>query len=103
MTREEWAELSDREKRIKIAELCGWQCNHSDVGMLIPPGKNSLDDAVGFDILPDYLNDLNAMHEAEKMIKGKMIHHYLEALEEYVYPAMATAAQRAEAFALTMD
>jgi hypothetical protein len=56
---------------------------------------------------PDYLNDLNAMHEAEKMLNSESGYHgiggyglYLVALEHNV---SATAAQRAEAFLKTLN
>jgi len=52
--------------------------------------------------VPDYLNDLNAMHEAEKFVKnvwGK----YVKTLNSFTDPACATAAQRAEAFLRTLN
>ena len=73
------------------------------------------------DNLPDYLNDLNAMHEAEKSLSKFQLQKYGEHLQEIVnyycvgvvsdYPrdfmclamiAGATAAQRAEAFLKTL-
>ena len=60
---------------------------------------------------PDYLNDLNAMHEAEKMLRkpmkgsdtdtiiGDRMHKYAELIG---YAFGATAAQRAEAFLRTL-
>jgi hypothetical protein len=76
--------MKDNEIRIAIAEACGWKnckCNEGQ-----PDGEPDDDfnrDVVehrshtpycGFptephrEIIPDYLNDLNAMHEAEKML-----------------------------------
>jgi hypothetical protein len=62
--------------------------------------------------LPDYLNDLNAMHEAEKVLsRGEGYHQkggfglYKTALAEVCdeqHPIDATAAQRAEAFLRTI-
>lgn len=59
--------------------------------------------------VPDYLNDLNAMHEAEKVLSDQQTFFYCNTLERIVNAAikdsksawqysMATAAQRAEAF-----
>jgi hypothetical protein len=60
--------------------------------------------------LPDYLNDLNAMHEAEKMLTESQSAQYerrlmgsrsfVGAAEFWIYHA--TAAQRAEAFLRTI-
>ena len=57
--------------------------------------------------LPDYLNDLNAMHEAEKIFDGAQNWRYISELctlttndNNSMY--MATATQRAEAFIRTI-
>jgi hypothetical protein len=112
MSREEWAKLSDEEKRIKVAELCGWMeanpCHmNGDVyrTWVLPDGTPSTLSA-----LPDYLNNLNAIHEAEMEhcyagpIFVKYARHLLEVCDGTGQPVhMATAAQRAEAFVLTME
>jgi hypothetical protein len=41
-------------QRIAIAEACGWK---------------KLSMSLGLDLMPDYPNDLNAMHDAEKVLK----------------------------------
>ncbi len=63
--------------------------------------------------LPDYLNDLNAMHEAEKMLTEAQRHtytHHLHALAvkqcnaHMCYSAcVATASRRSEAFLRTLN
>jgi len=66
--------------------------------------------------LLDYLNDLNAMHAAEKSLNDENDHHYSEVLESVVGARLssnnacdmqrfrsATAAQRAEAFLKTLN
>lgn len=76
--------MTPEQQRIAIAEVCGWE-------------------PVSDDQLPNYLKDLNAMHEAEKTIKGT------SSWRTYKYELSlmpideihATAAQRAEAFLLT--
>ena len=87
--------MSPRAQRIAIAEACGWK-----------------DEIVkAFHGLPDYLNDLNAMHEAEELFYAKA--DTLEGAERMrgystwlchlaKYPLRATAAQRAEAFLRTI-
>jgi hypothetical protein len=61
-------------------------------------------------LVPNYFADLNAMHEAEKMLRRAPdtfqpggIGHYLCLLDEmFDEPITSTAAQRAEAFGLTL-
>jgi len=68
-TREYVESLSDKERRIRTAEICGWSdCYKQSDGLLCgitPPDSRG----IRWDSqLPNYLTDLNAMHEAEKMI-----------------------------------
>jgi len=111
MTREQWQKMSEEEKRVKVAELCGWKKSilSNFAYQLIPP----MGDGSQVMCCPDYLHDLNAMHEAEKVIGGN--HNpkwadYCAFLDEVVdfggvggSKIAATAEQRAEAFALTME
>ncbi len=60
--------------------------------------------------IPDYLNDLNAMHEAEKVLTAEQeeIYHSIladmcSAVYAYRFAISATAAQRAEAFLKALD
>ena len=124
--------MTQQEKRIKIAEVCGWTAI----------GYGYLEHCTGFGdnllighrggpakAIPDYFNDLNAMHEAEKYLKRqqKLLYgqtladivgfnddYYVERLEhnDRVYHfnsycllciAQATAAQRAEAFGRALN
>lgn len=86
-----------------IAEACGWNGRpvvHTD-------GKGS----AWVREYPDYCSDLNAMHEAEKVL-GSRLREYGEHLcemtvvSEHDFPACyiwhATARQRAEAFLRTL-
>lgn len=57
--------------------------------------------------LPDYFNDLNAVHEIEKTLNSAQEAAYWEHLmqaHEYIQPwaGCATAAQRVEAFGRTL-
>ena len=96
--------MTPEQKRIAIAEACGWKCDKRGLGWLSPHGY--------YDPEPDYLNDLNAMHEAEKTLirpslyaKGGwgMYLRHLSTVTDEQHPIDATAAQRAEAFGLTLN
>lgn len=93
--------MTEEAQRIAIAEACGKSATRKTVfGETVPTnGWN----------LPDYLNDLNAMHEAEKMLTRQQMLTYQEDIWKvshapefaswgYIH---ATAAQRAEAFLRT--
>ena len=114
MTPEELAKLSPEEKRVKIAEHC------PKIARVLDNGRTEwIDSCIYF----DPLNDLNAMHEAEKMLGPGATDWYIEQLgqivrEYYVSKgkkpeclgqrdvifahAHATATQRADAFLLTV-
>ena len=87
--------MSEKEINIAIAEACGWA--HPSVKPYA---------------FPDYLNDLNAMHEAERVLKGEQRDKYLDYLYEMANPDSmiedawklntSTARQRAEAFLRTI-
>lgn len=100
--------MTPEAQRIAIAEACGWVRN----------GKNNLwqnpYQGGGWDYLsglPDYLNDLNAMHEAEKALMKPGLAQwcdYTRHLRRVCGIAMyaeihATADQRAEAFLKTLN
>ena len=63
--------MNPEQQRIAIAEACGWShkalCNetywwHDENNKSLPLSDD------GMRVCPDYLNDLNAMHEAEKVL-----------------------------------
>lgn len=116
MTKEELEKLSPDEKRVKIAEACGWKSElvptpnpygeFQHTWWTSPEGKRP-------EILPDYLNSLDAMAAVEKTLSDEQCDRYLEHLTEtsggdaengkssfcgYV----ATAEQRSDAFLLTI-
>ena len=83
-------------QRIRIAEACGWHCNQFGLW-----GIDFADGVSGSP--PDYLNDLNAMHEAEKVLTAEQRRSYVNRIfnlpvSECESNTFATAAQRAEAF-----
>ena len=96
--------MKRKQQRIAIAGACGWK--------QIPDGRWKLDGKVEL-FLPNYLNDLNAMHEAVKSLPQNLKSRYFACLCAVVSGAIslngyseateAIAAQRAEAFLRTLD
>ena len=94
--------MTPEQQRTAIAEACGWKTGYRDPEAWHP--------------LPDYLNDLNAMHDAENFLFPVEISDLYspDLVKEYAsyLPHMcighpggamrATAAQRAEAFLRTI-
>jgi hypothetical protein len=82
--------MTPEEQRIAIAEACGWKTGYRDPEAWHP--------------LPDYLNDLNAMHEAKKTLNLHQQTDYVRnlMLQNKDFPMtnafFATARQQAEAF-----
>jgi hypothetical protein len=99
--------MNPNEQRIAIAKACG-------KGRAIAAAELSHRSLDEYDI-PDYLNDLNAMHDAEEVLTEAQSKKYLHFLaqpashpqEIYYNEAFslvtATAAQRAEAFLRTLN
>lgn len=100
--------MKPEQQRIAIAEVCGWKLIYpicDTANWRSPAGQ------AGFLSPPNYLNDLNAMHEAEKTLKfkqqalyqgmiGKVTGNKCPALFGQIH---ATAPQRAEAFLRTLN
>lgn len=111
--------MKKEQQRIKIAEACGWTDCHmpaaSNQSMPftervlcgIAPGRRV------HTPLPDYLNDLNAMHESEMItgfdrypLRERYYPHLIDAKDKDGTDLpiwLATAAQRAEAFLRTLN
>ena len=104
-------------QRLAIAEACGYSAepNEGSIGGFIGRHPNGQHDyyTIGRNwadairrICPDYLNDLNAMHEAEENIRhdhdswGKYLVFLSRSAPEC--RVFSTAAQRAEAFLRTL-
>ncbi len=98
--------MKPEEQRIAIAEACGWEKIYKGVEpdnrWMTPDGNHYATDKD----IPDYLNDLNAMFDAEEMLKEDDLHAYgcycIELYEEYGDTVHLTAKQRAEAFLKTI-
>ena len=95
--------MKPEQQRIAIAEACGW--------VESPYGKWSNDGLILRDPLnpPDYLNDLNAMHEAVETLRGKDGPQWFDFQRilmtecgSWMNCIQASAAQRAEAFLKTL-
>jgi hypothetical protein len=96
--------MSNEQINIAIAEACGWtDCEIQNVNGKLMYGQSEVN---------DYCNDLNAMHEAEKVLTTKGVNAWWEYVgyinrrnptpfgsETAVH---ATARQRAEAFLRTL-
>lgn len=110
--------MTKQEQQIAIAEACGWTRMHQPISGIdnlhgiFPNGNTSV-----YIPVPNYLNNLNAMHEAEKLHPNQYAYaEELFALTGGIYGpddeiessnAMfnvihATASQRAEAFLRTI-
>lgn len=118
--------MTEQEQRIAIAQACGWKCtNYQSASPQIRADVPFWTDGERFcqaEHLPDYLHDLSAMHEAEKLIDAKdpdtrslWLDHLTLAMNWpkaknaaelrfglHYLCARATAAQRAEAFLRTI-
>lgn len=91
--------MTPENQRIAIAEACGY----ADIWEGVPGRFNGCLNRE-WSSIPDYLNDLNAMHEAEKVLHGK--HNGTDWLRNIYEPSIhpcATAAQHAEAFLRTLN
>lgn len=94
--------MNPEQQRIAIAEACGWKTGYRDPEAWHP--------------LPDFLHDLNAMHDAEKVLTkanwgcyASELYRITDANNHGISPnhhwlavAFSTASQRAEAFLRTI-
>lgn len=88
--------MTDKQINAAIAKACEWKTECTvcdDVDCPVDP-------------LPDYCTDLNAMHEAEKVIMhADLLFEYgmhISNSHQFEYLLRATARQRAEAFLRTL-
>jgi hypothetical protein len=93
------AAMTDEQQRIAIAEACGWT-RKKGMRAWNRPNNNGWD---CLEQLPYYTNDLNAMHEAEKVLTAEQRRSYVNFIfnlpvSECESNTFATAAQRAKAF-----
>lgn len=104
--------MTPEQQRILIAKACGWKPYKpiTDDGwplLMTPPESPNKEGWL--ETIPDYLNDLNAIHEAEDMLDGDQWETWWQHMrrilpEYYCYrTGRITAAQRAEAFLKTIN
>ena len=109
--------MTPEAQRIAIAAACGWTlCRADNKTWRTPEQKAKNLELLGHENgpwnfessgPPDYPNDLNAMHEAEKALTLEQWDKYIDRLDDWV-PSMrnvahATASERAEAFLRTLN
>ena len=95
--------MTDEQINISIAEARGWKYEKNETHA--PDGSFWWSKEPEF---PNYLNDLNAMHEAEKVFDTALYCRYINELCDLTIKGnnsmyMATARQRAEAFLKTIE
>jgi hypothetical protein len=111
--------MTPESQRIAIAKTCGWKISlneetseHQEYWYVEGGGSCGTYGSKEYAVkaLPNYLTDLNAMHEAEKQLIAKSqqdrFMYYLQqgyASDQFWCIAHATAAQRAEAFLRTLN
>lgn len=102
--------MTDEQINTAIAEHCGWTVRGSVIGYMEPDGNGELEFIPTIGDLPDYCNDLNAMHEVEVkyiLVDGDLTADYWNNLydttESTLWPFASTALQRAEAFLKTIN
>ena len=111
--------MNKEQQRIAIAEACGWTAEQDSNGYWRAVNKKNgnavelwLSEQNVWSVgIPDYLNDLNAMHDAEQYL-FKDVHqwrYFINNLRDatgedpFLAVAHATAPQRAEAFLRTLE
>ncbi len=108
--------MTPEQQQIAIAEACGWKGISPSylVGYApwrpTPYSERVMGDleSIPLDPLPDYLNDLNAMHDVEDTMGDPQLwteyDNQLASVMDHVgWKYHATAAQRAEAFLKTLN
>lgn len=102
--------MTDEQINIAIAKACGWKHTNEcpingkqSVWFWLDPNGTKRYYDLDVPWLPDFCNDLNAMHEAEKALKLGLRNTYdaeldLVSKRDYCFIWETTARQRAEAF-----
>jgi hypothetical protein len=107
--------MDKQKQRIKIAEACGWygirETSHK--WEVTDPPQSPMcimgyHDKHGKQKLPDYLNDLNAMHEAIQTLSNRQLDdmhielvNTMKGLDKFLW--LLTPEQYAEAFLRTLN
>ena len=100
--------MTPEQQRIAIAEACGWKNVDAGSGRVWGVTTRHKGTPSEFDVcvdVPNYPFDLNAMHDAEKVLTDEQWDTYCYRLDEVGgmrHCTHATAAQRAQAFLRTI-
>jgi hypothetical protein len=96
--------MKPEKQRMAIAEACGWTDVKGTKGVHPKARFKGCGYADDWISLPDYLHDLNAMHEAENLVlrSAQQCRDYADALDDGNGGHFATSAQRAEALLRTI-
>jgi hypothetical protein len=87
--------MTPEQQRIAIAEFCGWNWEGDEKFLLNPHPDRKLWMRIqdeDYHFLPDYPNDLNAMHEAKKHLNQNQQDAFLRELQ------MVTTTQRSDEY-----
>lgn len=111
MTLTEAQAITPEERRVKLAELMGYKPHEGFEGerWVTPDGRMSVTLGGAYEKLPDYCNDLNAVHEVERGLyeddsKHPLVTRYETYLcDQVTWPLHATADQRTTALILTLS
>jgi hypothetical protein len=125
MTHDQWIALTKDQQRIKVAKLCGWTnivtdrewerdgYDFTSTALVGTPNGCVWVGSASLEEVPDYLHDLNACHKFEPTLSDEQYEQYdnnlfciFEMMPEsvkYLRITSATAAQRCEAFVMTME
>jgi hypothetical protein len=107
--------MTPKQKRIKLAEADGFIQEEPWLNGRKCWSHKNHPKHIGFEEIPDYFNDLNAVHELEKVLTDEQWLEYREELRTAILGGIrlvsqwckadlhATAAQRAEALGLTLN
>lgn len=100
--------MTEQEQQIEIADFCGWKPIYKRIHPEMSNAGFMLDPKGNMRMPPNYLHDLNAMHEAEENAPAMKYYENLcvascaTILIGYRHLWHATAAQRAEALLRTI-
>lgn len=98
--------MTPEAQRIAIAEACSHDCTELKMALDYFKDRDAHPESLFLlNRVPDYLNDLNAMHEAEKVLTDAQRVEYHYKLSDVVvgkFTWETSAAQRAEAFLRTL-
>lgn len=101
----EWDNLTLEQRKIAVAELCGWvKKSHTQYGTGKPLWGRGERCKIA-ENLPDYLGSLDVIREAETLLPADKLVYYIGFLEGFCSPnhfLLATAEQRAKAFVIVM-